>query len=303
LQLPTRLLKTMTHRLARTAHDSLNVLGFDTQQLLMLQDEQSYAEANNGNPLAPSMQSSATIFSMTANLANQPHNQPALATVGANYGAYLYLLDAVKDYAEDYHSGEYNPLSGYAHATPDVLTLTQDGVEWLKAEFTEILQNIQTGLASIQLYHYEQTLQTMMTEPIQRMVNRLNQVTDGIHYAQITQGDIWKSLLLMSEDKPKGESVDDFFSDEKGADHPTKEKSRKPKKRRDNGGCCDDAGDDVTDSACSCLWFSSDMIRCIDLDCDGIPDCMDSDGGCGDGCGGCDIGGCDGMDCGGGDCS
>lgn len=295
IQLPTRLLKAMTHRLATTAYNTLESLAFDTRQLLALQDEQTQAEANNSNPLVPSMQSSATIFAMTGNLANQPQNQPALATVGANYGAYVYLLDAVKDYAEDYHSGEYNPLMPYAQVGSNVLTLTQSGVNWLKAEFLDILQNIHNGLESIQLHHYQETIHTMLTEPIQRMLNRLDDVTDGIHYAQVTSRDIWKSLLLMSEDKSKGESVDDFFSDDDEADHPTKQKGKKPKKSN-NSSCC--SGEDA---AYSCMWISCDGIDCIDTDCDGVPDCMDSDAGCGGG-DGCDIGGCDSCDVGGCDC-
>lgn len=300
LQLPTRLLKTMIGRLAQTAHETLNTLQFDTKRLIALQDEQSLAEANHSNPLVPSMQSSAAIFAMTGTLANQPTNQPALATLGANYGAYLYLLDAVKDYAEDYHNGDYNPLADFTHVTDRTLTLTQQGVDWLKIQFDEILTNIQTQLAHIQLYHYQETLHTMLTQPIQRMIDRLHSVTDGIYYAQITRRDIWDSLLLMSDDKPKGDSVDDFFSDEDDADHPTKQKGKKPKKDRNRDNCCRESSEDA---AWSFLWCDGDVFNCIDSDCDGTPDCIDSDiGSCGGG-DGLDCGGCDGLDCGGADCS
>lgn len=311
LQLPTRLLKAMTSRLATRAQDTLSALAFDTAKLLSLQDEQSHAEKHGSNPLLPSMESSATIFAMTGNLAGQPHNQPALATVGANYGAYLYLLDALKDYSEDYHSGQYNPLLPYARATDSALILGQDGIEWLKAQFNDILEQIRAGVKSLKLFQYQSALETMLIEPIQRILTRLDSLTDGIHYAQITRGDVWKSLLLMSEKKPDGQDVDEFFSDEDdSADHPTKKKRRRRKKdnNSDDGdeSCCSDG-----DWAHSCSYTPFDFIFCYDMDCDGTPNCMDTDAGCAGvdgcdmgGCGGdgCDVGGCDGMDCGGADC-
>ncbi len=296
LQLPTRLLKTMTSRLVNRAHQTLSALAFDTGKLLSLQDEQSHAEAQHTNPLRPSMESSATIFAMTGNLAGQPHNQPALATVGAQYGAYLYLLDALKDYAEDYHTGQYNPLLSYAQITDRALILQQDGVEWLKQEFTTILTQMRDNLAQIRLYHYQSALETMLIDPIQRILTRLNPLTDGIHYARVSNHDIWQSLLLMSDKKSTGKDVDEFFSDEDDVDHPTKDK-RRNRRRKDRDNCCD-AGDGVG----MCIWFPTDLLYCIDMDCDGVPNCMDTDAGC-TGVDGCEMGGCDGMDCGGADCS
>jgi len=305
LQLPTRLLKAMTARLATRAHETLSALAFDTTKLLSLQDEQSHAEANNGNPMTPSMQSSATIFAMTGTLSGQPHNQRALATVGANYGAYLYLLDALKDYSEDYHTGQYNPLISYARVTDTALVLEQDGIEWLKSQFEDILTQIRDGLDSLQLHQYQSALETMLIEPIQRVLNRLQHVTDGIHYAQVTTGDIWKSLLLMSEKKPDGQDIDEFFSDDDSTDHPTRDKRKKRRKKNkrndDHGDCC--GSDDGVDL---CIWDTPDFLYCVDLDCDGVPNCMDTDAGCAgvDGCGdGMDCGGMDGCDGGGMDCS
>ncbi len=297
LQLPTRLLKTMTSRLATQARDTLTTLSFDTSRLLSLQDEQSYAEANHQNPLLPSMQSSATIFAMTASLAGQTQNQTALANIGSQYGAYLYLLDALKDYAEDYHQGQYNPLMPYAQVSDTALVLNQDGVNWVKNEIALILEDIQRGLDSIDLFHYQSAVQKMLIEPIQRLLTRLTTVTDGIPYARINHRDILHSLLLMSDNKKSGQDVDEFFSDDDNADHPTKQKGKKRRNRKqgDGGGCCD--GEDAADVGFyACIYSPWDMISCVDLDCDGVPNCMDTDGGCGDGC---DIGGCDGMDCGG----
>jgi|GEM_PF-1779678 len=316
LQLPTRLLKTMTSRLATRAQDTLSGLAFDTRKLLSLQDEQSDAEANGDNPMLPSMQSSATIFAMTGTLARQPHNQPALATVGANYGAYLYLLDALKDYSEDYHSGQYNPLRPYAQTTDSALILGQDGIEWLKEQFADILSQIREGVDSLNLYHYQSALETMLIEPIQRVLNKLDTMTDGIHYAQVSAGDVWKSLLLMSEKKPDGQDVDEFFSDDDSAEHPTKEKRKKRRRKEDNSGCDGDDGLGI------CIWYSPDLFFCANSESDRRNNCSGSSCDCGFGdcegfeMDGCEIGncggdgmdcggldGCDGADCGGADCS
>lgn len=303
LQLPTRLLKTMTSRLAAQARDTLTALSFDTSRLLSLQDEQSYAEDHHQNPLLPSMQSSATIFAMTASLAGQTQNQSALADIGSHYGAYLYLLDALKDYAEDYRQGQYNPLMPYVQISDTALVLNQEGVNWVKNEMTLILDEIQSGLDSIQLHHYQSAVHKMLVEPIQRLLTRLTTVKDGIAYTRIGSRDILKSFLLMSDNKKTGQDVDEFFSDDDKADHPTKQKGKKRRNRKqgDGGGCCD--GEDAADVGFyACIYSPWDMISCVDLDCDGIPNCIDTDAGCigVDGCGGgdgCDIGGCDGMDC------
>lgn len=302
LQLPTRLLKLMTSRLAKTAQQTLHSLQFDLSHLLTLTDTQSTAEANTNDPVQPSMQNSAIIFAMTSTLAHQPQNQPALATIGANYGAYLYLLDAVKDYSQDYEGGQFNPLLQYAHKTDDALILGQSGVEWLRDQFGEILGQIQSSFANLQLYHYQDSLYKLLTEPIQRMLNRLNRVTDGIHYAQVTKKDIWQSLLLMSEDKPKGESVDDFFSDEEGSAQDNDPKKKKRRRRRKN-----DSDDYDNDDYPMLYCIDCDICYCGDCDCDGVPNCIDSDvsccgvDGCDGGCDSMDCDGCDGGDCGG-DC-
>lgn len=318
LQLPTRLLKAMSSRFANTARETLSALQFDTAQLLSLQDKQSHAEATNGDPLAPSRDSSATIFSMTGHLAGQPLNQPALATIGANYGAYLYLLDAVKDYAGDYEKGQYNPLLPYTIVGNGVLTLSQDGVNWLRDEFNAILSAIRTELAGLKLYQYQTAIQTMLTEPIERITTRLQAVTDGLHYAQVGRWDALKSLILMSEQKPEGESVDDFFADDNS---PNAESGKKKKRRGKKNNNSDDSDSGCDGDDCSgCFWGpyygSSPCDCCTDYNCNGIPDsleCCASIGGngcgeglgegcgsgCGEGCGsgcgdGCDIGGCDG---------
>jgi hypothetical protein len=305
LNLPARLLEKALSGMSNSARSVLDNLSFDTRPLKMLPTQQFQAESNGMNPLAPSMQSSSAIFAMTAQLAGSPQNQKALAGIGANYGAYVYLYDALEDWGKDFQKGEFNPLLPYLQEQLDRITLTSDGIKWIRDQFTRILTNIREDLRQVKFHQHADVIQKLLTDPIERILNNLAKVSDGISIRKVSRLDVLKTAFLMTNNEPETpDSMDDFFKDED--DHPNYSKKKDKKDSNRNNSCYGDA----------CYWGSCD---CGD-GCDGCGgdgdsssgglDCNPFDGdGCdcggGDSCGGdgCDISGCDGADCSGGDCS
>lgn len=317
LNLPTRVLEKVLSSMSHSARSVLENFSFDTQPLDNLPARQYQAESNGHNPLAPSMQSSSAIFAMTAELAGSPENQTALAGIGANYGAYVYLYDALEDWGKDYQQGAFNPLTPHLQEQLDRITLTSDGIEWLREQFNRILTDIQEGLTQVTFHHHGDVIQKLLTDPIERILNNLANISDGISIRKVTRLDVLKTALLMTNNEPDTpDPMDDFFKDE--ADHPNKAKGKGRKKGKKGKNSNNDHQDDscLDDSCCwgSHYTYGGSGGQCTNFSGCGSGDCNSCNGD-GDGCNidcnpcdgdGCDVGDCSGgdsCDCDGGDCS
>jgi len=297
LNLPTRLLEKAISGMSQSARAVLDTLSFDGQHLDTLAIHQLQAESNGNNPLLPSMQSSSAIFAMTAELAGSPHNQTALAGIGANYGAYVYLYDALKDWGADYQNGAFNPLTPYLKEQSDRVTLTTDGIDWLADQLTDILNNIQQGLKQVTFYQHTDVIHKLLTDPIERIIHNLAQASNGMSIHKVKRIDILKTAFMLTSNEPDNQqSMDDFFKDENNNPADKKQKKNKKQKKRNkrnNGSdgfdfCCD-----VGDTGCG-IWDVFSFINCVSSS----GNSCDVGDGCdiGDGCSvgdGCDIGGVD----------
>lgn len=165
----------LLHNPARAAKNALENLGFDVATLDELTASQSAAENNQADdPTSPSAMMSARLFAHTATLANLPENAEPLAIIGANYGAYVYLMDAYTDYADDMVEGTFNPLRDFSQDTGTGFTLSPAGQEWLLTRFEAIHAAILENLPLLNLYRYQTTLAHLLTEPVEKVIAELN---------------------------------------------------------------------------------------------------------------------------------
>ena len=295
LNLPARLLEKAMSGMSKSARTVLDTLSFDSHYLETLPTQQLKAESDGNNPLAPSMRSSSAIFAMTSELAGSPHNQTALAGIGANYGAYVYLYDALKDWGADYQKGAFNPLIPYLREQSDRVTLTPDGINWLADQFRRILNDIQQGLEQVTFHQHGEVIHKLLTDPIERILNNLAKASNGMSIHKVTGLDVLKTAFLLAGNEPyKQQSMDDFFEDADDDLTNKNQKGRKKGKKNNNGDdssatdlCCD-----VGDNSCD-LWNVFSCIRCASLS----GNSCDVGDGCsvGDGCDlsdGCDVGDC-----------
>ncbi|MBZ0319971.1 MAG: DUF5685 family protein [Anaerolineae bacterium] len=295
-------------RPADAARQALQELGFDTATFAELTATQAAAEQDDSaDPAHPSALISAQLFAHTAHLAGIPENAEALAVIGANYGAYIYLMDAYTDYPQDMVKGTFNPLRRYTTTTNGGFELTPSGQTWLLSRFEAIRAAIVEQLPRLQLYRANATLTTLLTEPLDKVIQTLHQQLEQHQtwqYRQWKKTDILKAALfiLPTAVAAKGltfVNVGEDFGEAVRLDG---------RRRRQRGNCTDDCdlyfcssgshyGAYNSDAACVGELCSSggEFLKCgsLNLDaCDG-----DALSGCGDNmsCDGMDS--CDGFDC------
>lgn len=165
--------------LARKPHQvalrTLKDFGVDVEILGRLGERQTRAEEDETqDPAGPSAAAGAALFAATARLAATPENVEALTTIGANFGAYVYLLDAYRDFARDMPRGEYNPLRRFGEQSSQALTLTQPGLEWLLGRFEMIQTAVRENVPKLHLYRYADLLATLLCGPIDEIVLELS---------------------------------------------------------------------------------------------------------------------------------
>jgi len=293
----------------KAALRTLQTLGFDTTSLTSLSQRQRDAELDAAqDPALPSASSSAHLFAMTATLAANPQNETALAVIGVHYGTFIYLLDAYQDYAQDIAQGDFNPLRRFSAEVDGKLTLTSEGLRWLERRFEHILAGIQAELPQLHLYRYQETIATLLCEPVERILEELARQKER-HYQRWSLLDALRAALFIlpapaAETGMAGIHFSDVDMDDSGMDdlpdkpkrgkakrkRPTKSKVAADRKNESRAESC--AGD-----ACySCSFCgdgntsrgdSSSCASCLDL-CgrgDHNIDCNPCDG---DGCSGCD---------------
>lgn len=152
----------------------LTGMGFDAAALETLTAQQSAAEAiPDADPAAPTAAVSAALFTMTARLAGNPMNKPALAIIGAHYGTYIYLADAHRDLAQDIRHGDFNPLRPFAQDG----ALSAAGKVWLAAHIEALRSAIQTALDNLTLYR--DTVRYLLTAPLDDLLATLRGVDVG----------------------------------------------------------------------------------------------------------------------------
>ncbi len=158
----------------------LRDLRFDVETLDRLGERQNRAETDETqDPAAPSALAGAELFSMTARLAASPQNSAPLAAIGANFGAYIYLLDAYHDFARDMASGDYNPLRRFARRSADFLTLSQSGLEWLLSRFKTIQSALGENVPKLRLYRHRALLVKLLCSPVDKIALELSRRLEG----------------------------------------------------------------------------------------------------------------------------
>jgi hypothetical protein len=285
------------------ALQSLATLDFDAETLRHLTQSQTSAE-NNGDEVAPSALLSAQIFAQTALLANQPENVDILARMGAQYGSFLYLLDAYVDFAEDIAHETFNPLRRFTNLQDGTYSLTVEGLRWLRQRMAVIQEALEADLANLTLYRYGATLREMLITPIVKACQDLDQRINTLPAMRIQRW-TWKDALkaavfaippmvVLTASYELPPSIEEEMQ------------GNKRKRRSNNNNNCDDGNN------CDTPYFtgfglgldSCDCMACMgDAACDSCTNTSTCDVGDCNGCSNLDIGGCDNLDCGGADCS
>ncbi len=298
-RLISRSMHMLLSRPRSAALQTLAEMGFDPEIFTGLNQRQKDAEqATFGDAIAPS--SSASIFAMTARLAENPRNEESLAAIGKNYGAYIYLLDAFRDYPKDMEQGDYNPLRRFSLESNGYLTLSQAGIRWLTKQLEDILVNIRLHVGELQLHRYREAIITLLCQPIERLVVRLTEQTTSsrvMRFTKLETREILKSALFMTpalvsaSEHQATRPIGDYIAMSIAEEEEPQEKKKKRGRRREEGS----SGDSCAYSLWYCPPGGSDY-GCGE---DGM-DCNPSDGDCG--AGGMDCNPTDG-DCGGADCN
>jgi hypothetical protein len=329
-----RLLGRALNQPQQTALDTLESLGFDVEALTQLGARQSAAEQDDSQDASqPSAMASATLFAMTARLADAPENAEVLSTIGANYGAYLYLMDAFRDYPSDMRHGDYNPLRRFGEQVDGAFTLSLDGLKWLLARFEKIQAAIREQIAKLHLYRYQQVIAQLLTEPVDKVVYALwKQIRSqqGLAFAQLGMADALKAAafvmpavssgppnlrLIQTGTRAQNDWAGQFVATSpliravNVEPEPVEDLTLKGRRKRrnssgDDSGCCD--SEDCCDGVYLCAWMpdigsgcSGCGSGCDSSGSDGCSNCNMGDG-CGsgaEGCSGCGDG-CSGCSCG-----
>jgi len=289
--LGARALNRLMERANAAALRALQDLDFEAQAITQLSTQQPAAEADpQQDPTTPTAATCAALFAATAQLAAQPHNAEPLSRLGAHYGAYLYLMDAYRDFAQDMLRGDYNPLHRYALQTGAAFSLSEDGRRWLLGRFERIRVAMQTELGQVQLARYADLLEEMLYSGLAGAIDDLRQSQARV-FRRLGWADALKAaffLVPITGTFTNGEPL--------------------PKKKRDHnhdscvggsGWYCDPGGCTGSDCDCSSCRDNRDdgeSALCAALGFGGCDGCGDSAG-----CNGCDApdcsGGCDGGGC------
>ncbi len=159
----------------RTALQVLSSLGVDVEILTQLGEQQALAESDESqDPAGPTAQVSAVLFAVTARLAGRPENVEPLAAIGASFGAYIYLLDAYRDFARDMQRGEFNPLRRFSDSSADDVVLSRAGLEWLLSRFEMIQGSIRKNTPRLHLYRHSELLTKLLADPVDKIVRELS---------------------------------------------------------------------------------------------------------------------------------
>ncbi len=318
----------LTHKPRQIAAGVLAGLGFEAGILTRLNALQMLAEEDEyRNASQPSAVTSAKLFAMTARLAGTLENEKPLAIIGANFGAYIYLLDAYRDFADDMAEGNYNPLRRFSETSPGAVALSQAGLEWLLGRFERIQIAIQRHVPGLKLYRYHTLITELLSEPANKTAFELRQCLQRrrrLVFRQWRLADILKAGLFILPIAMVGVAVIDSGDEES---KPKADQEREKKR----GNVCDNCASDpcyhfhlvdcyhcdLDSLSKSCQTATADVSKtCERVDCGpihhGSVDCssLNPSGICeqvdcsnldcsGANCSGAD---CSGLDCGGLDC-
>jgi len=170
-----RLGRWLARPLRQTALRVLRDLRFDAEILERSGERQAWAEADETqDPAGPSALVGAELFSMTARLAGRPENTDPLAVTGGNYGAYIYLLDAYRDFARDMARDDYNPLRRLGKRSAGVLTLSQAGLEWLLGRLKAIQSAISENVPKLRLHRHHDLVIKLLCGPLDKTALELS---------------------------------------------------------------------------------------------------------------------------------
>ena len=289
LDIPARLASWALRKPHQAALQVLADLDFETRDLTRLSALQTLAEQDETTDAArPSAMISARLFAMTAQLAGNPQNEAALAMIGANFGTYIYLTDAYRDFSRDMARGDYNPLRRFSQPVEGGFTLSLNGLVWLLDRFREIQANISQEMARLHLYRYQDMVTRLLGQPLDKVVLELSQQVQRQQQPAFRPWQLADALKAALFIFPAAEAGAGLMAAYSGYEEPGLPEDQK---RRQSG-----------DSACrSCgyvPWCDGSDMDCGGCGGDGgdggICNCGD-----GDGCGG----DCGGGDCSGGDCS
>ena len=214
---------------------TLTALNFDTEVLTELGKSQTLVEQTEGKEASqPSATVSAYLFGMTARLANQPQNEENLLKIGTCYGSYLYLMDAVNDYTRDMANGQYNPLRKFSQQEKGILTLSQDGIQWLLNRFTDIKESIEECTSEINFYRYQDMITELLCQPLDRVqvaTAELASCEHGLTFRRYGIADVLQMAMFMSPFQTKISDYSDnfLFASMSGND---------PNRRNSGGGFC-----------------------------------------------------------------
>ena len=302
-----RLAHWLLSRPADAAQNALTALGFDAMTFAALTADQTAAEhADSADPARPSALMSARLFAHTAQLAGIPENAEPLAVIGANYGAYVYLMDAYTDYPQDMVKGTFNPLRRYTMASDGGFKLDPAGQTWLLGQFEAIRAAIIEHLPGLTLYHDRDTLTTLLTEPLDKVIQSLQQQLDQQktwQYRQWKKADVLKAALFILPTAVAAKGLT-FVNVGEGYSEAFPQNVRR---RRNRNNCTDDCdlyvcssgghyGSYSGDGDCAAQSCSSGFDH---IPCGSALNACDADSlnGCSDNldCGGMDS--CDGLDC------
>jgi len=304
----------------QSALHTLKSLGFAGEVVTQLMPRQTAAEQQAVQDASqPSAQASAELFAMTARLAENPRNEAALASIGAGYGAYLYLMDAFRDYPRDIKRGHYNPLRRFSGQSHRVITLSVDGLIWIRERFAQIHILLAEEVHRLELYRYQSIIHQLLCQPLDQVIRALDKQIEsrrGLAFSQWGWSDAVKAAAFIV---PTPVSVssgftliqDDWLSPSdhldwagrfivSAIDDPDVPLDSAPRQRTGQPAICGCTNYDY-DSAYTCGSCGEAFAQCLpaigsggcdspgDCNCDGGSGCdSPSDCNCGDSASGCD---------------
>lgn len=288
------------HRSAQQVLSDLNM------KLLDLPTLQNSAEKDDSiDPTLPTALATAQLFRGSAQLAGVPENADVLADIGQQFGAYIYLLDAYRDFASDMAHGCFNPLAVFAHRSPQGITLSDDGLRWLAERFRRSLEIIQFNLDNLHLPRYRALITRMLCDPLSSTLAEVEnylQKQGSLIFPGLKFSYALKAAFFIVPPALAGLALTSAFS-EPGSPDPDQSRRRRSIFDDCGGSGCHGGGGSNCDSggnACEGLTHGG---LCEPFDCDGDPGWLGDCGGLD--CAGIDCGGidCGNIDCAGADCA
>lgn len=185
----------------KKAQSVLQSLGFDDFSIANVSALQTEAEkALSGDALSPSARASAALFAMTADLANAPQNRPFLAHIGAAYGEYIYLQDALDDFLSDRLHDQYNPINRFSQVMGNECVLERKGIAWLVERLENIEKTIRDNLARVHFTRHRRMISDLLLSPIsltkQALLKRLKNMRARLVFRKLGSAEVFKTLLL-----------------------------------------------------------------------------------------------------------